>query len=146
MLKGALQRTGSIYRRLWQPLQIGPYMLVLILPTPEGWKAEWTLAGKKVTHQPSTRPGIEPGTSGLGGRDLNHCANPSAIGQKRNSDTESLQNSMLQRRIRRLDLLWAWVSCAHSKENSLYLASYLATILSQNYFYRFILPRLTIFN
>ena len=24
--------------------------------------------------QPSTRPGIEPGTSGLGGRDLNHCA------------------------------------------------------------------------
>ena len=29
--------------------------------------------------QPSTRPGIEPGTSGLGGRDLNHCANPSAI-------------------------------------------------------------------
>ena len=28
--------------------------------------------------QPSTRPGIEPGTSGLGGRDLNHCANPSA--------------------------------------------------------------------
>ena len=26
--------------------------------------------------QPSTRPGIEPGTSGLGGRDLNHCANP----------------------------------------------------------------------
>ena len=29
--------------------------------------------------QPSTRPGIEPGTSGLGGRDLNHCANPSAF-------------------------------------------------------------------
>ena len=29
--------------------------------------------------QPSTRPGIEPGTSGLGGRDLNHCANPSAL-------------------------------------------------------------------
>ena len=55
MLKGALQwsvypqRTGSIYRRLWQPLQIGPCMLVLILPTPGGWKAEWTLAGKKVT-------------------------------------------------------------------------------------------------
>ena len=36
MLKGALQwslypqRTGSIYRRLWQPLQIGPCMLVLV--------------------------------------------------------------------------------------------------------------------
>ena len=30
--------------------------------------------------QPSTRPGIELGTSGLGGRDLNHCTNPSAIG------------------------------------------------------------------
>ena len=29
--------------------------------------------------QPSTRPGIEPGTTGLGGRDLNHCANPSAM-------------------------------------------------------------------
>ena len=29
--------------------------------------------------QPSTRPGIEPGTSGLGGRDLNHCAKPSTI-------------------------------------------------------------------
>ena len=29
--------------------------------------------------QPSTRPGIEPGTSGLGGRDLNHCANPSVL-------------------------------------------------------------------
>ena len=29
--------------------------------------------------QPSIRPGIELGTSGLGGRDLNHCANPSAI-------------------------------------------------------------------
>ena len=28
--------------------------------------------------QPSTRPGIEPGTSGLGGRDLNYCANSSA--------------------------------------------------------------------
>ena len=26
--------------------------------------------------QPSTRPRIEPGTSGLGGRDLNHCAKP----------------------------------------------------------------------
>ena len=28
--------------------------------------------------QPSTRPGMELGTSGLGGRDLNHCANSSA--------------------------------------------------------------------
>ena len=65
MLKGALQwsvypqRTGSIYRRLWQPLQIGPCMLVLILPTPEGWKAEWTLAEKKVTQIFNPRPGRE---------------------------------------------------------------------------------------
>ena len=29
--------------------------------------------------QPSTRPGIELETSGLGGKDLNHCANPSTI-------------------------------------------------------------------
>ena len=28
---------------------------------------------------PLTRPGIGLGTSGLGGRDLNHCAKPSAI-------------------------------------------------------------------
>ena len=65
MLKDALQwsvypqRTGSIYRRLWQPLQIGPGMLVLILPTPGGWKAEWTLAGKKVTQIFNPRPGRE---------------------------------------------------------------------------------------
>ena len=65
MLKGALQwsvypqRTGSIYRRLWQPLQIGPCMLVLILPTPGGWKAEWTLAGKKVTQIFNPPPGRE---------------------------------------------------------------------------------------
>ena len=30
-------------------IQSGLCMLVLILPTPGGWKAEWTLAGKKVT-------------------------------------------------------------------------------------------------
>ena len=65
MLKGALQwsvypqRTESIYRCLWQPLQIGPYMLVLILPTLGGWKAEWTLAGKKVTQIFNPRPGRE---------------------------------------------------------------------------------------
>ena len=36
-----------IYRRChWQPLQSGLCMLVLILPTPGGWKAEWTLEGK----------------------------------------------------------------------------------------------------
>ena len=29
--------------------------------------------------QPLTKPGIERGTLGMGGRDLNHCANPSAI-------------------------------------------------------------------
>ena len=87
MLRGALQwsvnpqQTGCIYRRLWQPLQSSPCMLVLILPTPEGWKAELTLVGKKVTQifKPSTRPGIELGTWGLGGRDLNHCANPSLL-------------------------------------------------------------------
>ena len=28
-----------IYRRKWQPLQSGPCTLVLILPTPKGWKA-----------------------------------------------------------------------------------------------------------
>ena len=55
MLKGALQwsiypqRIESIYRRKWLPLQISPYMLVLCLPTSEGWKAGWTLAGKKVS-------------------------------------------------------------------------------------------------
>ena len=32
-------------------------MLVLILPTPGGWKAEWTLAGKKVTKIFNHRPG-----------------------------------------------------------------------------------------
>ena len=48
-----------IYRRLWQPLQIGPCMLVLILPTPGGWKAEWTLAGKKVAQIFNPRPGRE---------------------------------------------------------------------------------------
>ena len=44
------------------------------------------------------------------------------IGQKRNSDTKSLKNSISQRRIRLLDSLGAWVSCAHSKEDSLYPA------------------------
>ena len=34
-----------------QPFQCGPFMLVLILPTPEGWKAERTLAGKKTVTQ-----------------------------------------------------------------------------------------------
>ena len=34
------QRTGNINRRKWQPLQSGPCVLVLILPTPGGWKAE----------------------------------------------------------------------------------------------------------
>ena len=29
--------------------------------------------------EPSTRPGIEPGTSGLGGRDRTNCSNPSAM-------------------------------------------------------------------
>ena len=65
MLKGALQwsvypqRNRSIYRRKWQPLQISPCMLVLILLTPEGWKAEGPLAGKKVTQIFNPRPGQE---------------------------------------------------------------------------------------
>ena len=59
-------------------------MFVLILPTPEGWKADRVdFRGKGAGHpntciQPSTMPGNQPGTSGLGGRDLYHCANPSA--------------------------------------------------------------------
>ena len=67
MLKDALQwsvylqQTESIpvYRRKRQPLQISPCMPVLILPTPEGWKAEWTLAGKKVIQIFNPRPGRE---------------------------------------------------------------------------------------
>ena len=72
MFKGALQwsvypqRTGSIYRRLWQPLQSDPCVLELILPTPEGWKADSTLAGKKVTQIFNPRPGRE---SNLGPQD-----------------------------------------------------------------------------
>ena len=55
MLKGALQwsvypqLTGGMYKSLWQPLQSGLCMLVLILATRKRWKTEWTLAGKKVT-------------------------------------------------------------------------------------------------
>ena len=48
-----------MHRRLWQPLQIGPCMLVLLLPTPEGWKAGRILAGKKVTQMFNPRPGQE---------------------------------------------------------------------------------------
>ena len=50
--------------------------------TDPGRMESWVNFSGKEGHpniQPSTRPGIEPGTSGLGGRDLNHCANPSAI-------------------------------------------------------------------
>ena len=47
MLKGSLQ--WSVYPSGPEAyIQSGQCMLVLILPTPEGWKAEWTLAGKKV--------------------------------------------------------------------------------------------------
>ena len=55
MLKGALQwsaypqLTGGMYKSLWQPLQSGLCMLVLILATRKRWKTEWTLAGTKVT-------------------------------------------------------------------------------------------------
>ena len=39
---------ARIYGHKWQPLLSRPCMLVLILPTSEGWKAEWILVGKKV--------------------------------------------------------------------------------------------------
>ena len=58
------QRTGSMYRRQWQPLLSSPCTLVLILPTSEGWKAEWTLAGKKVAKYSTL------GRTGNGTRDL----------------------------------------------------------------------------
>ena len=45
-------QTRSIYY-----IQSGQRMLVLILPTPEGWKAERTIAGKKVTQIFNPRPG-----------------------------------------------------------------------------------------
>ena len=77
------QRTGSIYRRKLQPLLSSPCILELVLPTSEGWKAEWTLAGKKVAKYSSL------GRTGNGTRDLRvgtqrsyHCANPSALSQK----------------------------------------------------------------
>ena len=54
-------------------------MLVLILPTSEGWKAEWTLAGKKVAKY-STLSRIGYGTRDLrvGRQRSYHCANPPA--------------------------------------------------------------------
>ena len=60
MLKGALR--WSVY-----PPKNGPCMLVLVLPTSEGWKAEWTLAGKKVTQifNPRRGRGLNLGPSGL---------------------------------------------------------------------------------
>ena len=53
-------------RHIWQSLQCGPCMLVLILPTWEGWKAEWTSAGKKVTQifNPRRGRGLNLGPSG----------------------------------------------------------------------------------
>ena len=83
-LKGALQwsiypqRTGSIFRRKLQPLLSSPCMLVLILPTSEGWKAEWTSAGKKVAKYSTLRQNreMEPGTLGLEGRDLTTAPTP----------------------------------------------------------------------
>ena len=85
MLKGALQwsiypqRTGSIYRRLWQPLQISPLYAGTHFTDP-GRMDSWVNFSGKEGHpiiQPSTRPGIELGTSGLGDRNLKHCANSS---------------------------------------------------------------------
>ena len=69
-LKGALQWsiypqwTGSIHRRKWHLLLSSPCMLVLILLTSDGWKAEWTLAGKKVAKYSTL------GRTGNGTRDL----------------------------------------------------------------------------
>ena len=86
-LKGALQwsiypqRTGSIYGRKLQPLLSSPCMLVLILPTSEGWKAEWTLAGKKVAkYSPLGRTGNGTRDLRVGRQRSYHCANPSAKG------------------------------------------------------------------
>ena len=55
-------------------------MLVLILPTSEGWKDEWTSAGKKVT-QSSTPDEAGDWTWDLwvGRQRSYHCANPSLI-------------------------------------------------------------------
>ena len=55
-------------------------MLILILPT-ERIESCVNFIGKEghPNIQPSTRPGIEPGTSGLGGRNLNHCTNSSGV-------------------------------------------------------------------
>ena len=49
-------------------------------PRKDGKLSELNFSGKegRLNIQPSTRPGIEPGTSGLGGRDLYPSANPSA--------------------------------------------------------------------
>ena len=87
-LKGALQwsiypqRTGSIYRRKWQPLLSSPCMLVLILPTSEGWKAEWTLAGKKVAKYSTLgRTGIRTRDLRVGRQGSYHCATPPLMGR-----------------------------------------------------------------
>ena len=50
--------------------------------TDPGRLESWVNFSGKEDHQniqPSTKPRIELGTLGLGGRDLNHCANPSAL-------------------------------------------------------------------
>ena len=80
MLKSALQwsvypqRTGCIYTK--RSMCAGTYF------TDPGRMEGWVNFSGKEGHpniQPSTRPGIEPGTSRLEGRDLYHCANPSPI-------------------------------------------------------------------
>ena len=79
MLKGALQwsvypqRTGS--KDTKRSMYAGTHF------TDPGRMENWVnFSGKegRPNIQPLTRTGIEPGTSGLGGRDLYHCANPSA--------------------------------------------------------------------
>ena len=80
MLRGALQWsvypqwTGSIYTK-WS-MYAGTHF------TDSGRMESWVnFNGKegRANIQPLTMPGIELGFSGLGGRDLYHCANPSVF-------------------------------------------------------------------
>ena len=87
MLNGTLQwsvypqQTRSIYSHKQQPLQISLDIYAGTHFTDPGRMESWVNFSRKEGHPnnlPLTRPGIELETSGLGGRDLNHCPNPSA--------------------------------------------------------------------
>ena len=76
--------------------------------------------------QPSTTPGIEPGTSRLEGRDLYHCANTSAIYHDNVSVSFPARKSKIERKIamKTWDLLKATylIALLHiSNENTAYL-------------------------